>query len=129
MQTSQKQNNSTVIVKQDWPWPDSLDALVSAHKTHKLLFENDSVRVLEVTIPPHTKEAIHTHRYNSVLYVDSGGDFRDFDINGNVTLDSRKLPPEAKKLPNAIWNNSLAPHAIENLSDIPIHLIRVEIKK
>ena len=127
--TSYKQNDSNLIVKQNWPWPDSLDALVAAHETHKLLFENDSVRVLEVTIPPHTKEAVHTHRWNSILYVDSGGDFRDFDMNGNVMLDSRNLPPNSLKLPNVSWNNTRAPHAVENLSDVPIHLIRVEIKK
>ena len=37
---------------QNWPWPDSLDALVAAPRHHKLLFENERVRVLEVRIPP-----------------------------------------------------------------------------
>src|SRR2546427_3854450 len=30
-----------------WPWPDSLDALAAAPESHRLLFENDRVRVLE----------------------------------------------------------------------------------
>ncbi len=34
-----------------WPWPDSLDALRAAPNYHRLLFENDRVRVLEVRIP------------------------------------------------------------------------------
>ncbi|OGX87506.1 hypothetical protein [Hymenobacter coccineus] len=35
-----------------WPWPDSLDAVVAAPQFHRVLFENDRVRVLEVTVGP-----------------------------------------------------------------------------
>ena len=33
-----------------WSWPASLDALTAAAETHRELFENDSLRVLETRI-------------------------------------------------------------------------------
>lgn len=30
-----------------WPWPDPLDAMTAAPRFHRLLFENERVRVLE----------------------------------------------------------------------------------
>jgi putative transposase len=46
-----------------WPWPDSLDALAAAPESHRLLFENDAVRVLETRIAPGQATQVHTHRW------------------------------------------------------------------
>lgn len=111
-----------------WPWPDSLDAVIAAPNNHKILLENDQVRVLEVTIGPREKEPVHGHRWPSVLYIDKAGDFRDFDVNGNVLFDSRAIKVPIL-YPVTQWMEPQAPHAVENLSDEPIHLIRMELKK
>lgn len=109
-------------------WPKDQDAVISAKKNHKILLENDSVRVLEVTVLPGEKEAVHYHQWPSVLYVMDGGDFIDRDGDGNIIFDSRKVP--MPKPPMTSWTGPEAPHAIENLSKTQtIHLIRVEIKK
>ena len=34
----------------NWTWPPSMDAVVAAPESHRVLFENDDVRALEVTI-------------------------------------------------------------------------------
>jgi hypothetical protein len=39
-----------------WPWPRELDALIAAPDSHRLLLENDRVRVLEVVIEPGARE-------------------------------------------------------------------------
>jgi hypothetical protein len=39
----------------------------AAPQHHTLLFENDEVRVLTVTIPPGVKEPFPAHRYASVI--------------------------------------------------------------
>ena len=111
-----------------WPWPDSLDAVVAAPGNHKVLLENDRVRVLEVIIKPREKEPVHAHRWPSVLYIDRAGDFRDYDDKGNIVFDSRKAQ-EPIKYPVTQWLGPQSPHAVENLSDETIHLIRVELKK
>ena len=47
--------------KEACPWPENLDAVKAAPENHKVIFENEHVRVLEVTIAPHSKEPIHVH--------------------------------------------------------------------
>ena len=42
-------------------WPPHLDALVAAPASHRLLFEDDAVRVLEVTVQPGERENLHHH--------------------------------------------------------------------
>jgi len=61
------------LVAPPWPYPDSLDALVAAPNFHRVLFENERVRVLEVTVPPHQREPVHTHRWPRVLYKEQTG--------------------------------------------------------
>jgi predicted metal-dependent enzyme (double-stranded beta helix superfamily) len=110
-------------------WPKRLDAVVAAPGMHKVLLENDSVRVLEVISLPGEIEPLHHHQYPGVLYVMDGGDFIDRDGDGNVLFDSRKLPSPLP-LPMTTWLSPQGLHSVENLSKTKtIHLIRVEIKK
>lgn len=59
---------------QEWEWPDALDALIASSQNHRLLFENEEVRVLDTctagvvlepgtalwthSLPPHTLENV-----------------------------------------------------------------------
>jgi len=109
-------------------WAANLDAVIAAPKNHKVLLENDKVRVLEVTLLPGETENIHHHRWPSVLYIQDAGDFIDYDAKGNIILDTRKVPP--LKLPMTMWKEPEAPHYVKNLSNtITLRLIRVETKQ
>ena len=110
-------------------WPKNRDAVIAAPENHKILLENEKVRVLEVTVAPGEIERIHHHQWPSVLYVMEAGFFIDRDAQGNVIVDSRKIP-EPLTFPLAMYKEPEAPHSVENLSDtITIKLIRVEIKQ
>jgi hypothetical protein len=110
-------------------WPKDQDAVVSAPNNHKILLENDKVRVLEVTLAPNEVEAVHHHQWPSVLYIMEAGDFIDRDGEGNVIMDSREIP-EPLVFPLTMYKKPEAPHSVENLSDtITIRLIRVEMKQ
>jgi hypothetical protein len=51
-------------------FPDGYDAVQAAPGSHKVIFENALVRVLEVTIPPNGQtEPMHHHRWPSLLHV------------------------------------------------------------
>jgi hypothetical protein len=52
-------------------WDPGLDAVVAAPRHHKVLFENENLRVLEVTLEPNDEEPIHHHRWPSVFVFDS----------------------------------------------------------
>ena len=108
-------------------WPQSTDAVVAAPGNHHVLLENDQVRVLDVVVPPHTKEPVHAHCSPSVLYILEAGAFIDHDANGKVLLDTRDLKTPLT-FPMTMWKDPEAPHSVENLSDKPLHLIRVELK-
>ena len=122
-----KAQNETNRSKQACPWPENLDAVKAAPEIHKVILENEHVRVLEVTIPPHGKEPIHTHCWPGTLYIQQAGDAIDRDANGKILFDSRQLKVKPKA-PFVEWSPGDPPHSIENLDDLPLKLIRVESK-
>lgn len=109
-------------------WPPELDAVVAAPDNHEVLLENDSVRVLSVTLAPGEVEPLHSHRWPSVLHIQSAGHFTDHDAKGQLIFDSRQAPAPLE-LPLTMWKGPEAPHSPTNLSeDITIRLLRVEVK-
>lgn len=111
---------------EDWPWPDSLDALVAAPETHRLIFANDAVRVLETRITPGETTGLHTHRRPGVLYVVSFGHFVRRDGDGTVLVDTRggaSLPEPG----TALWSGPLPPHTLENVDTTEIRVIGIEL--
>jgi quercetin dioxygenase-like cupin family protein len=109
-------------------WPDALDATVAAPQNHKVVLENDRVRVLEVTVQPGEREPVHGHKWPSVMYVMAEDLIRDYDRDGKLLYDSR-TDNARMKTPYTIWMPPQAPHSVENLSKTPLRLLRVELKQ
>jgi hypothetical protein len=114
-------------MEDNWQWPEELDALKAAPQHHKLLFENEIVRVLDTCIPPGEITAVHTHKWPASLYVISWSDFIRYDKDGNVMLDSRTLA-KAPSPSTALWTEPLTPHALKNVGTKDLHVISCEIK-
>lgn len=114
--------------QQAWPYPDSLDALIASPEHHTLLFENESVRVLDTRIPPGGINQIHTHQWPSVIYSQSWSDVVRRDAEGNVIFDTRQIPAFSTP-PKAIWSDPLPPHTLENVGDEEFWIITVEVKQ
>jgi hypothetical protein len=110
----------------DWPWPDSLDELVAAPGQHRLVFENVHVRVLDTRIAPGERTPVHTHRWPASHYVVSWSDFVRRDAEGTVLVDTRA--PGARPTPEALWGDALAPHSLENVGPVALHIISTEVK-
>ena len=112
-----------------WPWDDALDALIASPDQHKLLFENDKVRVLDTHIAPGERTPVHTHRWSGVLYVLSWSQFVRYDDQGNILLDTRTVETMANPPTSlSMWSAVLPPHSFENVGTMPFHVISVEIK-
>ena len=78
-----------------WPWPDTLDAVVAAPGSHRVVFENERTRVLEVMIGTGQREPTHTHRWPSVMLVDRPTSIRSYAGN-KLTYTSPEQPSHGK---------------------------------
>lgn len=94
-------------------------AVVNA-KTIKVKFENDRVRVMEATLPPGVKEAVHSHPAY-VIYVLEGGKYRNYASDGKTTEGELKTG-------EVLFREPLT-HAAENIGTTTMHMILVELKK
>ena len=115
-----------------WHWPDSMDSVNAAPKNHKLLFENDHIRLLEVTVQPGETENMHGHKYPSVFMMDAP--------QPKITDHKQDAggPPEQRP-PRTIFDGVYpvcramtmpqAPHQVTNVDTFPQHFYRMEFKK
>ena len=110
-----------------WPWPDSLDAVIAAPKYHRVVLENERVRVLETRIPAGEIVPVHTHRWPATYITIVPGDFVRRDGDGNVLFDTRTAPVRPGAW-SASWIECLPPHSVENVAGYELHLISVELK-
>ena len=108
-------------------WAASLDAMIAAPDHHKILVENDRVRVLDSRVRPGDATPVHTHRWPAVLYILGTSDFVRFDGEGNVIFDSRESEATLD-IGQAVWSPPLTPHFVKNIGDGEISVISVEIK-
>lgn len=111
----------------DWEWPEEMDAVLAAPEHHRLLLENELVRVLDIRIGPGETVALHTHCWPSVLYLLSWSDFVRRDAAGTVLMDSRDGEPPV--VGGAIWSPAMTPHTLENVGDGELRLVGVELKR
>ena len=103
------------------------DAVIAAPNSHKIILENDKVRVVEVVIGPKQKEPMHTHAWPSVMIVDSSTKIKYYDESGDAKeYDARNA---TTKTPFIEWLAPEGLHAVENLdTKKTYHAIRIEIK-
>jgi hypothetical protein len=108
-------------------WAADLDAVIASASHHRLVMENEAVRVLETIIRPGEVTELHTHQWPAATYFLSCSDMVRRDEFGNVLMDSRTL--DSQRNPGeAAWTPTLGPHTLENVGDKDIHVITVEVK-
>lgn len=63
-------------------WDPALDALAAAPRHHQVLYEDELIRVVSVSIAPGETEPAHHHRWPSVFVIDRLVKLRDFNGKG-----------------------------------------------
>lgn len=109
-------------------YPAHLDALKAAPEQHRLLLENEHVRILETKIPPGVTTPVHTHRWAAAHYVVSWSHFVRRDESGAVLLDTRQTGFN-QNTPQALWGAALPAHTVENVGSDMLHIVSVEVKR
>jgi quercetin dioxygenase-like cupin family protein len=106
----------------------SHDAAVAAPHHHKILLENEAVRVFETRIAAGERTPVHSHPWPAALYVVTWSDFVRYDPAGKVLLDSRTMT--SKPQPGAaLWSPPVGPHYIHNVGTSELLVIAVELKR
>ena len=105
---------------------DKLDGVAAAPDNHKVIFENDQVRVLETTIAAGEVTPLHTHLTPTVMYVLSGSHFVRRDEGGATMVDTRATRDFV--LPKVLYSTSTPRHTIENTGTEDLVVIGVELK-
>ncbi|MFL5672335.1 MAG: hypothetical protein ACJ77C_09615 [Chloroflexota bacterium] len=106
---------------------DDLDGVTAAPGNHKVIFENERVRVIRTTIPVGTLTPLHTHLTPTLQYVVSGSHFIRRDEGAAVMFDTRADPDYV--LPQVQFAEAIPRHTIENTGDDDLIVIGVELKE
>ena len=88
-------------------------------KHYKVVFENNSVRVLRIHYGPHEKSVMHEHPAGVVVFLT--------DQRGKFTYPDGKTEEAQGKAGDALWSEATK-HLPENTGDKPFELILVEQK-
>ena len=108
-------------------WPAHLDAALAAPEHHVVLFENERVRVLDISIPAGHTVALHTHCWAGTLYLLSWSECVRRDAAGVVLMDSRTVTEKPVE-GSAWWAPAMTAHTLENVGTGVLRLIGTELK-
>lgn len=95
------------------------DAVTLVPELHKVVFEDDRLRVLEVTVPIGASARMHWHPRN-INYIQAGGTLRFTREDGStadVTLSDGQ-----------VTSSDAASHGVKNIGDTEVRTIQVEYK-
>ena len=91
----------------------NLDPLKVAGDTHKLVFENTFVRVLEVHVPPGKTEPMHEHGRRVVVYLS--------DFHTRTTERGKQPVENLRKRGLVRWSDPIV-HTIQNIGKTEGHM-------
>jgi hypothetical protein len=103
-----------------------MDALQAAPASHRVLLDNDRVRVLEVVIEPGAREPEHTHQAPGVMIVDEPARIRYYQ-GVELRFESQTLAQSQPGM-RVRWMEPEGPHSVENIDQRRYHAIRIELK-
>ena len=123
--------DTSVITKGEWP--DSLDAVKAAPESHAVIYEDSTIRILQVVLQPNKTEPVHTHQWKSVMwfaqatpmtYYQYGSTNNHYTITDSVTIP--QMPPEVLNHGEVV--DAEGPHAVKNSGSKNGIAYRVEFK-
>ncbi len=106
---------------------DDLDGPIADPEHHRVVFENDHIRVLETIIPVGERTPLHTHLAKHLMVASSGSHFIRRDAGGAVVFDTRATEPPAVIKP-IDWSDGTPAHTLENTGEDVIHVTAIELK-
>ena len=111
--------------------PASLDAVAAAPASHRIILENDDVRVLRVEVGPGATEPVHEHRWPSVMYFEQPQPitYIVYKMTDGKLAEAERFEAPAMADGTAVSSDPEGPHAIRNRGTAPFVAVRVEFKR
>ena len=109
----------------------SYDSVIADPAHHRVVLENEKVRVLEVIIKPGEKEPFHVHLIPNVMNVITGAKLR---ITQATIKDGKLVIGESIEVgkdnfqPPPLWMAPQTLHSAENIGSATFHAYRIELK-
>jgi quercetin dioxygenase-like cupin family protein len=97
-------------------------ALPFAVETVKTPIDNDEVRVLDAVVQPHEKTSLHEHKFNRVMIYRTA-DSQNFEYEGGRRATIAFKENQVK------WRPLEGKHIAEVVSERPVNIIEIELKK
>ena len=95
------------------------DIVAIAPESHEVIFENDTIRVLKVTVPANGTVPMHSNPEN-INYILKSGTLRLTELSGSVVdvqVSEGQMIPAPK-----------GSHAVENIGDTEVQTVCIELK-
>jgi len=103
--------------------------LSAAPEHHRVILENESVRVLDVRIAPGDTVPAHQHNLPSIFITISPADLIFRDLSGETVKNVRRAHTTSIE-PEVEWRGPApAPRIVSNVDTVELHALRVELKQ
>ena len=112
------------------PSAKDFDAVFAAPGSHRVLMEDDKVRVLRVEVAPGATEPVHDHRWPSVMYFEQPQPitYIEYKLVNGRPVETQRFDAPALKTTQTVRGEPEGLHAVMNRGTAPFVAVRVEFK-
>ena len=105
-------------------------AIVAAPASHRIIFENERIRMLKVIIAPGKTEPVHTHAWPSVMRVEAPQPitYIAYELRDGKLVETRRFDQPLRTPVEAEWMEPEGPHSVTNRGTSEYRAIRIEFK-
>lgn len=110
--------------------PASFDAVAAAPNSHRVLLEDEKIRVLRVMVAPGATEPVHDHRWPSIMYFEQPQPITYITyklVNGKPVVTKRFDAPSVA-MSQTVRGEPEGLHAVMNRGSAQFVAVRIEFK-
>lgn len=110
--------------------PANFDAVAAAPGSHRVLLEDDKIRVLRVEVAPGATEPVHNHRWPSVMYFERPQPitYITYKVVDGKLVETGRIDAPALEVAQTVRGEPEGLHAVLNRGSTAFLAVRFEFK-